>query len=236
MKYYFLFVLLSCFSIKAQTTCNTLGRIILIDENKTDAIWRSQHAKYMCVESNLNPCSEETCCEKIITIDLERIALDIPISEWLYKNQDLICFENSYYYIEKSHFIEPTSSNYTELVISLNRAIVDKHFFGYTYNELKNLIPDFDSFKYNQYLVIQQKIDKEMDITLNQYTNLDSNFSIPFIRSVAKKIGLTSNDFKNCFLKFVYLTENEKTETYLVVTYKGKEYLYDYSNNPLVSS
>lgn len=236
MKLSLLFFLLSCFSINAQTACNTLGRIILIDENKTDAIWRNQHAKYMCVESNLNPCAEPACCQKIITIDLERIALDTPISEWLHTNQELICFENSSFYIEKSHFIEPTSSNYNELMISLNRAVVEKHFFGYTYSELKDLVPDFDTFKYSQYLVIQQKLDKEMSISLNQYTNLGSNFSIPFIRSVAQKIGLTTKDFKNCFLKFIYLTENEKTETYLMVTYNGKEYLYDYSTDPLVGS
>ena len=79
---------------------------------------------------------------------------------------------------------------------------------------------------------MKQNINKEVELTFEQYSENNSNFSVPFIRSVAKKINLTSNDYRNCFFKFIYFVTSGKTETYLMVTFDGKEYIYDFSGEP----
>ncbi|WP_374549413.1 hypothetical protein [Flavobacterium sp.] len=232
MKTIIALLLFACSATFAQSTCNNLGRIIVIDYDRTNSNWRNQNNDFICTNSNPEACYGSNCCSNILYIDMESVNQNQRVYEWLNRNQDLICFENSYPYIEKCHYVSPNTNNYSDLLNSLNNEIIKKNFFGYTYDELRNLISDFDTYKYDRYIVLKQNINKEVELTFEQYSENNSNFSVPFIRSVAKKINLTSNDYRNCFFKFIYFVTSGKTETYLMVTFDGKEYIYDFSGEP----
>lgn len=226
-----LILLCSIFSF-AQPACNTLGRIIVIDYDRTNSSWRNQNASFICTNSNPEACTGTNCCTNLLYIDIENVNQNQKVYEWLNTNQSLICFDDSYSYIEKCHYVNPSTNNYSDLLNSLNNEVIKKNFFGYTYDELRNLIPDFDTYKYDRYIVLKQNINKEVELNLEQFSENNSNFSVPFIRSIAKKIGLQPSDYRNCFLKFIYFVTSGKTETYLMVTFDGKEYIYDFSGEP----
>ena len=173
-----------------------------------------------------------------ISVDLGKFQNEDDIPIWLKENSIYIDFKKSFSLIEKIHLLDKTE--YREIINKAEIEILNRDFFGITYDELKfffnkdiNTIPQADYYKNHKRI-----IDKNIfhNVLLRDKESFDKNyssFSAPFFMSVIAKNNILPENYKNCYLVFTYIDND--TKAIMKFTYDGVSSYYNFSDEPTTS-
>lgn len=216
----------------AQNTCG--DNIIYVDSNlitannSTIEDWKKNNPRMLICNTIGNE----------ISVDLGGFQNEDDIPTWLTDNSIYIDFKKSFSLIEKIHLLDKVE--YKEIINEAEIEILNRDFFGTTYDELKFFfnkdiytIPQADYYK-NHKRVIDKNIFH--NVLLRDKVNFDKNyssFSAPFFMSVIAKNNILPENYKNCYFVFTYIDND--TKAIMKFTYDGVSSYYNFSDEPSMS-
>ncbi|WP_298221189.1 hypothetical protein [Flavobacterium sp.] len=196
-------------------------------------------------------CPGET--ENEIIVDLARFEAPKNVPSWRENNSSFIDFEKSRDYIRNAHFLNPAEDYMTEIELTEER-INEGDFVGLTFKELVDRFNiDYANPSYKNYLRVKRTtIFKNIKVSSrDEFEEGSFLFTSPLLYSIMKDIGITesnTDEFGKCFFSFTIIavpdlytkkdTQEAINYTYKAMmkfTYKGKNYYYDFSDDPIRS-
>jgi len=182
----------------------------------------------------IQPTPNPNCKHDKAFFDLIKYFSKLGPSNWVQKNKQYICYEESRYAIEDVHTVNPKDSENTTALID------DK--FKESNNKERVSVADlekrgynFDCTKYDQYMILELDNSRLSDAKFGPYDPKKYCFSFPFFKSILENNNVISKeDREKCYFHFVHATINKKIVLAFFVDFgNGKEPKhYDYSQNP----
>lgn len=149
-------------------------------DNITDEVtWDRENCKYYSTEED--PVHPHTHKKKFI--DITKIPNNL-IADWLQKNGDFICYEESNETIENTHEIPRVHAHNTI------------NFVGIRWEDLQNKMISLGINNYDSYVIIDvDQLNNKLNFTKTlKHDTTKNNFSFPFLKSVAVVNKLNNND------------------------------------------
>lgn len=161
--------------------------LIVIDASKTDSTWKAKNEKYFCDLVLTN--REEKHTHDYFIVNLGKVSsFSNIIGKWLQDNTKLICYEESYKFIEGDHIIELSADDMDRLPLSNKREL--------SFKDLKLKINNFDVLFYENFIQFSLPNDVKDPIQVSVHSKFDQAknlYSIPLFKSIAYNRKLTDN-------------------------------------------
>lgn len=196
--------------------------------------WQDENRNFICNASD----------NENFKINLNRIPENnVPV--WLKNNSFCINFKLSFPLIESTHLLDNNEPIERDFIQKADyEIIVEKNYYGITFNDLKIGLNDKIITKLPQseyYENYKRAIDENFfhGVKLKSTDGFvlgDHNFSAPLLLSILTKLGISFGQVddeveqQKCFFQFTFI--NDDTKAIMKVTYNNQILYYDFSDEP----
>lgn len=206
---------------KKFSPCDLNGEFMVIDDSKLEdsTRWKIDNEAFICNYSKVF----DSCSKNQTVINLSMIKKVEDRAKWLTENCKYICFNDSYAFIEKVHFL-PLTANQIRVLDSIPAKISKQDLDDkIKFVNDTNTKDDYDKW-------ISFEIDSTKRVTIKENIKFDEKgryFSIPLLKYILRDLKMTD------FITF-YEYNNGVTNIFMLNTDNKTYYFYNYSIKPQI--